>query len=351
MQITIVEESNLSNWENYLKKTSGGPFLSAPWLESFRDSKCTPVYFRFVSEGHTIGLAAGLSLEPPHPLLRKIFRKIFLFSGPAFIQSNPELEKSCVSELINYASSNQFSHFEMRSYDYPHTIDFEDLPFIKEDREEYIIDLNPEWQEIQKNMRKSIIEQKRSAERKGLSFHESQSPEIIDDLVRLLEQTKQRRLTKGYKDYTYYYMPHINKNILHQLYQNKIGRIFHIKHGAKIISILFVVAYRSTVNALLIGSNEDAYNLRAPAFIWFNTIKKLKDEGFQYMNLGGVPKDSSKSKLVFAKKSLGATEHLCSGGKTPHLNGPIYNLLNTLYSKVPDKKIKTILKKSLSGRS
>ncbi len=144
MQITVIEESNLAVWENYLKKASGGPFLSVPWLESFRDTKCTPVYFRFVSERDTVGLAAGLSLEPPHPSLRKIFRKLFLFSGPTFVQTNPEVEKACVSELINYASSNKYSQFEMRSYDYPHMIDFENLHFIKEDREEFIIDLSPD---------------------------------------------------------------------------------------------------------------------------------------------------------------------------------------------------------------
>ena len=78
MQVTAVEEFNHDEWDARLKKASGGPFLSVPWLESFRDSQCSPFYFRFVSGNDTVGLAAGLRFAPPHPFLKKIFKKLFL---------------------------------------------------------------------------------------------------------------------------------------------------------------------------------------------------------------------------------------------------------------------------------
>jgi len=351
MRISFVEESDLNDWENHLKKAGGGPFLSAQWLESFRDSKCTPMYFRFLSGSLTVGLAAGLSFEPPHPSLKKIFRKLFFFSGPAFIQSNPELDKACVSLLIDYASENNYTHLEMRSYDYPHPIDFEHLSFIKEERDEFIIDLKPEWTDIKKKMRRMVAKQTRKAEGYGLSFLEGRSPVVIEELAALLEQTKQVRLSKGYKDYSCYYMPYVNKAILQKSVENNAGRLFYVKKGTKTISVMVVLTFDYKAYALFIGSDEEAYQLQAPAFLTFSLIKKLKSEGFDYLNLGGVPADSSKSNIIFTKTSYGAVQHLCSGGKTPHLNGPVYNLLNILYTKMPETKFKRVFKKSLSGRN
>ena len=77
MHIELIEESNLSNWETHLKNTFGSSFLSAPWLESLRDQKCYPLYFRFVCENNTLGIAAGLSLEPRIPCVGKFFRILF----------------------------------------------------------------------------------------------------------------------------------------------------------------------------------------------------------------------------------------------------------------------------------
>jgi len=351
MQVTVVEEFNHDEWDVRLKKASGGPFLSVPWLESFRDSKCSPFYFRFVSETNTVGLAAGLRFSPPHPLLGKIFKKLFLFTGPVFMQSIPDLKKLCLTKLYEYAVKENYTHLEIRAYDYSHPLGFGKLPFIKEKKEEYILDLQRDWPEIERNMRKNIVQQVKFAQKKGLSFHESGSPgTMIDDLIGLLGETQERRLSKGYERYSYLYMPHIRKEILYRLFENKVGRLFFVRTGDKIVSISFIAAYNHKSYALLIGSTKQAYALRAPTFNWFNMIKKLKDEGFDYLNLGGVPEDSSKDKMVFAKTSYGAEKTMCAGVKTPHLNGSFFNLMNIIYTKLPDAKIKKTIAKVLSGR-
>lgn len=351
MHITVVKEANPDDWENHIKKASGGPFLSRAWLESFQDSKCATVYFRFVSGNETVGLAAGLSIEPPHSFLTKIYRKLFLFSGPAFLQPNPELEKTCVSRLIDYASENNYTHLEMRSYDYPRSIDFDNLHFIKEDRDEFIIDLTLDWADIKKRMRRMVGKQTRKAIRFGLSFEEGQSPELVEDLAKLMEQTKQVRLSKGYTNYSHYYMPYINKQQLLKLAKNRAVRLFCARKGSEAVCIMTILDFDDKAYALFIGSCEEGYNLQAPAFLTFNMIKKLKTEGYQYLNLGGVPADSSRSNIIFNKTSFGAEQHLCSGGKTPHLNGSFFNILNIVYSKMPDNQMKKIFKKSFSGRT
>jgi lipid II:glycine glycyltransferase (peptidoglycan interpeptide bridge formation enzyme) len=99
------------------------------------------------------------------------------------------------------------------------------------------------------------------------------------------------------------------------------------------------------------GSNYRGYELGANALIWYSGIEQFHKEGYKTFNLGGVPEDSSKSGLIFFKTSLGAEKHLCSGGSTPHLNSPFFDLLTNMYRKMPDKKIKQIITRFITGGS
>ena len=67
--------------------------------------------------------------------------------------------------------------------------------------------------------------------------------------------------------------------------------------------------------------------------------------------MGGVPSDSSASGLIRFKTSLGASEQVCTGGRTNHLQSSLLNHLIDVYSRIPDLKIKKIIKKKLVGRN
>jgi len=302
MHITVIKESNQETWDDYLRMFSATPFISGLWLESFKNQNREPVYFRFVSEGKTIGVIGGLIIKSSYSILKKRDKSIFFFSGPAVINSDKEIISNCIARLTDYAALEGYTVLDFRSWDYPHTFDTENLPFYKTVRGEYIINLRGEWSAIQKKMNRSIKKQIRQAEKNNVTFHESLSPSIIEDLISLLDSTKSVRFLKGYEDYSYFYMPWIDKGLLHNLFKNNTSRIFYAKKQDKIICIMLTIAYHTRAYALLIGTNTDAYQLRAPAFLLFKTVEYLKEQGFEYLNLGGVANDSGADKLIFFKK-------------------------------------------------
>jgi hypothetical protein len=341
VKITIGQESDPQRWEANSRASDASVFLSRPWLESLRTSYRAPVYLRFSCDKEPVGLAAGLTVEPAgrpfRRALSRLYRPFILFSGPAILRPDRSLASDCIQELINFAADHNHTHLVLGSWDYPQMVDFELLPLYRVIRDEYIVDLRGDWRDIRQSMRKEILRQTRRATRSGLTFVERDTANAIDDLIALLEQTRLIRLSKGYADYSYYYMPYLDRPLLFRLLRNKIARIFSAQLQDRILCMHFILVHGNRAYALLIGTNSEGYRLRAPAFLMFHTIKTLKEEGIDYLNLGGVPPDSSRDRLVFAKTALGAKRHVCSGGATRRFNGTVINLLNTIYMKMPDR--------------
>ena len=334
MQINIVEETNLNNWENYLKEFSSTFFLSSPFLEALRDKRLIPLYLRFECEGKNVGLLSGLSILPIKSFLRKIYSPLFFYSGPLVIGNDKELINRCMSELFEYAVQKKYSHLMVESRDYTYDINFENKLFNKLKREAYIIDLKDEWESIKKKMRPFVPRQVRKAERHELTFHESNSDQIVDEVIKLMKKTKSVRLSKGYIDYNYFYIPYLNKMTLKKMVNNKAVRGFYVQLKDKIISAQLIAAYNKRAYALFVGTDDEAYKLGASNFIYFNIIKQLKAEDYEYFNIGGIAKDSSYSNMFFAKTSLGAEKHWCWYGYTKNLHGFIPNQSTIFYNKL-----------------
>lgn len=327
MNITVIEEFNLQQWDGYLNMFSAGPFITSSWLEAFRTSYRSPIYFRLVDKENTVGLAAGLILEPSQHILRKFDRAIFFFSGPAVLRSDQELIRTCTISLINYAAANGYTSVQFKSWDYPYEYDLGDFPFHKKTRPEYIIDLRGELSDIQKNIKKKTKERIRKAKRSGLIFYESHSPAIIEELLGLLNETKSIRLLKGHTDYSYFYMPYFDKELIYKLFQNKIARIFYVKREDKILCIQLRIIYAKRAFALLAATGQEGYKLGANHFAMFHQIEQFKQEGIETFNLGGIPKDSGELGLITYKTAFGAEKHTCVGGITPFLQGPFIHVL------------------------
>jgi hypothetical protein len=339
MPINLIEESNIYNWENYLKEFSSTFFLSSPFLEGLRDNRLIPIYLRFECNGKTVGLISGLSVLPVKTFLKKIYNPLFFYSGPVVLGNDRELIKKCMSELYNYAVEKKYTHLILESRDYPYEINFENKLFDKARREEYIIDLKDDWGTIKKRMRPFVPRQARKAERNELTFHETNSCKIVDDLISLMGKTKSVRLSKGYADYNYFYLSYMNKITLKKMFENKALRGFYVQLNDKIVSALLLASYNKGAFALFVGTDAKAYKLGASNFIYFNIIRQLKSEDYEYFNIGGIAKDSSYLNMFFAKTSLGAQKRWCWYGKTKNLHGFLPNLSTFIY-----KKLNTLIK-------
>jgi lipid II:glycine glycyltransferase (peptidoglycan interpeptide bridge formation enzyme) len=283
--------------------------------------------------------------------MRKLFRILFFYSGPAVIGADKELSKLCMAELISYAREKQYTYVKLESWDFPCAVNTHNLSFKPTIRKEYIVDLRENWSDFIKKIKKNRRTDIRTAEREGLTFHESRTPRILDDLLRLLAETKSIRLSKKYKDYASLYISYMNRDILHELFKRGIVRAFYVKNKEDILSVSLEAVYHKKAYGLFAGTNLLGYKLKANSLLNFKIIEKLKNEGVEFYNFGGVPSDDSAQGLCFFKSSYGAKEHVCCGGRSHHLQSPFINYLTKVYYRVPEIKLKRIIRKRFSGRN
>lgn len=347
--VSIIEESDMQRWNVCLQSLPANLFIRPEWLESFRKPKRTPVYFRLVSEGRTLALAAGLSVEPPYRILRPIYRTLFFFSGPAYLGSRP-FPRVYLERLTEYAMFNRYSHLHFGSWDYPYPLDFKGLPFHGSAREEYIIDLRGTLSDARKKINRMIRRKIKKAMEQGLAVYESGSPEWAETLTALLEETRSVRLSKGYEDYSCFYMPYFDQNVIRNLLNNKIAKIFYVKQGDEILCAQLILIAGTRAYPLLVGSKPKGYELGAYALILSEEIGRFHAAGIESLNLGGIPGDSSVSGLTFFKNSFGAEKHLCIGGRTFHLQGQFLNFLTDIYTQFPDTGFKKRLDRLIRGK-
>ena len=351
MELAIRPESDLQKWEECLRDFSATPFFAPAWLECFRNENRIPIYLRFVSNGKTVGLAAGLRNEPSMACMKKLFRILFFYSGPAVIGADAELAKRCLEKLIGYAADNKYTHIKLESWDCPCALDVDTLPVTPTIRKEYILDMRASLTELIRKIKKNRRTDVRAAERNGLTFHEVGSPEILNDLLNLQKETKSIRLSKNYGDYASLYISYLNKETLYTLFKNGIARAFCVKRKEEILSVSLEAVYHKRAYGLFAGTNQLGYKLKSNALLNFKIIEKLKSEGIEFYNFGGVPSDASAQGLSFFKASFGARDQVCVGGRTCHLRSPLINHLAAIYHKFPETRLKKMLRRRLTGRN
>ncbi|HDH05170.1 MAG TPA: GNAT family N-acetyltransferase [Nitrospirae bacterium] len=344
MKIELSEISDTCEWESDLNRFEPSPFITPQWLEAVRNPTRIPVYLNVRLANETVGKMAGLKIEAS--CFRK--RHLFFYSPPCVHDSNREITGLIINELVKYAVTNRFNRLIVRSYDSPSVFASNNKEFEIITDDEYIIDLTQSMEEIQKGFhRRSSRLQVKKAQKNGAVFYEGRSPDLIDKLVLLLNKTRSIRLSKGYEDYSYFYLPYMEESTLHKTLENGLASIFYVKIGDSISCIIFALTYGKRAYAALIGTSSKGYQLGLPAFMNYFTMKRLKELGFESYNLGGVPDDSSKSKpgLIFFKTSLGAKRFSCMGGSTNYLKFP-FKCLNPLLEmgrRMPESPVKKIV--------
>jgi hypothetical protein len=324
MTIRVLNERDPETWDDFIKLfPSAGPFHTRAWTECFRGERLTPLYLRLMSKNRPIGAIAGVIVDPKIAVLAGIDRKLSFFSGPALAQMDSALIQECMLSLNRYARDMGFTSLIISGRDYPYEYDWGPSRVHLQTIQEMIVDLSGPWEQIRGRMRKSIPEQARKAARSGLTFAESRDASILQQLLRLLENTRLRNERKSGISFSPYYLPHLAQKPLSKLSESKIARFFIACNDSEMLCALLVFEFSKRAYALSIGCSDEGYRLRAPAFVWFNAIKNLKAEGMESLNLAGGN--------AFAKTSLGAEHRTCTGSVSPYLKGPVRNLLFQTY--------------------
>ena len=96
-----------------------------------------------------------------------------------------------------------------------------------------------------------------------------------------------------------------------------------MERKGKTLSADFAIVHGNRAFVLLNATSAEGYEIGARKFLLLSLIEKIKEEGIEYLNLGGVPPDSSADALAFFKRSFGAEEQVCEGGSTAFLGWPL----------------------------
>jgi len=350
MSFSIVEQKPAA-WNGRLGAFEASPFLTSTWIECFRSAKRVPLYLQLQQDGETIGLCAGLILEPPHPVLRRLYRTLYTYSGPILRRNDPGSVSAVIDGIIRYARDRGLSNLNFGFYDNPIMFRPTEIGFNANINTEYIIDLRGTWDDVQRRMRRHIRSKIKRAQRSDLSFMLGGSESDVESLIRLLESTRSIRRSRGYHDYRYYYIPYFQRGTITKLLASGLGRLFILSHQDRIVCAQLVVVHGARAYGLLCGTNQDGYRLGANAYIWFKAMSHLHGEGVQWFNSGGLPSDDSREGLAFFKSSLGARAQQCGGGHTAHLGGRFLNLFTVAYENLPGGALKHLLRNWITCRS
>lgn len=321
--IATTPQKDIESWSLQLKEYDYSMFITHQWLDSFGDDDKIPIYFNLVKNGKTVAKIAGLSIGR-----KGNYRyKLYFFAGPALRSSEPEdLYASCYRSILRYGKNAGYHRVICMSYDFPHIP--EDISKMHyHNRSEYIIDLTQDRQTLLKNISRHVHRKTRKAQSKGYTLHETRDPEYVDHLIDLMEETRCRRLGKGYTDYRMLSILFTTRNSLKRLVANG-GAVIHLaKKGDDIASIRIQLIIEQRAYALYIGHTKQSYEEGVSNFIDFNSIFLLKEQGVKYLNLGGILCQKVDSGVEKYKRCLGAVKNNNRFGSTGFLRFP-YTMIN-----------------------
>lgn len=329
MKIRVERERDLDAWDPYIARfAAAGPFHARAWAEAFANRRTTPLYLRLLDGEQAVGAIAGVAVEPRLAMLHGISRELLFFSGPAMARMDAELIRDAFLALSGFAREHGFSSLVSSARDYPYAYDWGGARVHLHAIGEYIVDLRGSWADVRLRMRRSVAEQVRKAARSGVAFGQQRDVTLLPHLLRLLENTRQRRQRRSGKLFSAYYLPRLDADSLRLLSASNLARFFVAQRGDQPLCVLLAFVFGKRAYALIIGCSDEGYLLRGPALLWFNTLQQLQSEGVEWLNLAGGGQQSAH---VFSKISLGAQRVACTGSVSPYLQGPVRNLLFQTY--------------------
>jgi hypothetical protein len=345
LDVRVEIEESAQLWSQDLTDFNYSLFILPEFLESFKAKNRQPVYFNFYCDCQLVAKASGLVVD--FGFLRG--KKLFFFSGPAIKEDNTCWYAACMKSLINYVKKINICRIIFRSYDFPLIVNEPVEGLNISTRSEFIIDLRPEKEIIFRNFKRKVIRMYKKCITAGYRFRSSQSPELLDKLYELLEKTRKIRVNKGYHTYSYLYFQYLTKESIKSMIKTGIAFFFLAENSVSIDGIILVIMANKQAFALLTGVSAEGYKAGVPSMMKYNLVNYLKDQHYNYLNLGGSPNDSTHSGIAFFKLSLGCKEIRKSGFSTNYLLFPylMINPLLILGRKLPDNRFFQTIKRMI----
>jgi len=338
MNVLISEIQSPAIWQSLTSPYQIPVFHSSAWLECFRQKNRNPKYFVFTRGEEVVGLIAGLEVKSSHSLLESISRKLYCFSGPVLLPDYDNLADACLQALKAYAAGSGYMHMRLDCYDYQQRPAYAKLGLKLRPREEFIIHLDDEPENLKKRFSRNQKANVRKGYKNNLVFEKQDSFAATCCLDDCLNSTRSKKLRKGYDDFHCYYMKYLSKNVVEKLIHT-CATIYHVLKDGEVVSSSLTVTNGKRAYVVLAGTLPKGYKMGAFPFLIWNTMQELAEQGIELINLGGLPTDHSHDGLRRSKTGFGARSQPCAGGTCEFLSNGIKKNLAHLYLTLANRSI------------
>ena len=303
MSIVIEKINLISGWDEKLKEFNGSIFMSSEWLESLKADDRKPVYLVFNIINDAQALLAGFE----RPVYNSNYKQLFFYSGIIAREKNLELIKDCKNALVHFCRKNKYSRIIMKSYDFFDQLQVSAGQYIPFKRAECVISLLKTEEELINNIAKRYRSYIRKGKRNGVVFKYGNSPKLLKTFYELLDDTFEVRTSKGYAQYKIFTMPFMEREQMKRLIENGAASLYYVEKDGEILSMQFLLNLAGRAYMLLMGTSPTGYKLSAPSVLIYDSIIKLKREGIDSYNLGGIPLGEENDGVKRFKIMMGAS--------------------------------------------
>ena len=323
MAVTIERLENSPDWDKELESFRGSIFMSSTWISVISNNERKPVYLRFVENDKPVAMLGGIEIL----IKNGPAKHLFFYSGITSCGKDAHLMTRCKTALYAYAQKFGYQKISMRSYDYHSCLDARVRQFKARERMEYVFYLDKGKERLGNCFDRDLRRRVRKAKREGAVLKTSSSPELIEILFRLINETYNLRQSKGYGGYNHLFLPFFSWIEIDELVKKGNASFYYVEKDNEIISMQLVNFHGNKAYSILMGTSAKGYREAAPSFLFYELVMNLRDRGYKYLNIGGVSRGTRQTGLKKFKDSLGA-ETVRSAEEMTNFIAPPLSYLN-----------------------
>lgn len=302
MKIFVHKSNKTENWDKELLNRNGSIFMSKGWLSAVSSANLKPVFFYFLADDSNVAMIGGLE----RTFENKPGKQLFFYSGIASSRIEESFLKNCKNELLQYAHKHCYLRIIIKSYDFNNYIAARHKCLKVFHRSEYLLDLNKETDLIIKGFDPEVRRRARKARREGIVFRVTYSKDVLEELLKLINVTKEVRESKGYGSFRPISLPFLDRRVIENLLAERQARLFYAEDHMGILGVQLLTYNLGKAYGLLMGIAKRGYKRAIPSFLAYEGTMFLKEEGFYYYNFGPIPLGRTNQGLRKFKESLGA---------------------------------------------
>jgi hypothetical protein len=277
-------------------------FLTPQWIDTVSRNDKDALYLDIYDGDELVGKISGLIVRSPF-----VNKEVYFYSEPALKDYSPSVLSACHKVLANYAKNARFTRITFGFLDQKSGI----LPdgdggLTVKPTFEYIIQLQAEYKDFVPG--RSFKDKIKKAEKANTEFYISHSPEMVDRLVQMLDETYKTRINKRRSKYNVLNYKNVNPETLKRLVHQGNAVFYCGKNQDAINYISLTLEIENRAYGLYTGTSQFGYANGLPGWMEKKRAEWYQTRGFTYINLGGIPHEKKdKNKLIDFKSQVGCT--------------------------------------------